>query len=102
VPPPLPDVVLGGSRLRVPWEGHGALISHSLTVLWYVQHGQRTRAAQLRTLPWYTHKADTTFSDMLATCVGPRGASDFLIQRHRRATCENVCGPLVDDVASGA
>jgi hypothetical protein len=21
VPPPLPDVVLGGSRLRAPWEG---------------------------------------------------------------------------------
>src|SRR5690606_35082155 len=44
-----------------------ALVSYSLTVLWYVLHGQRSRAARLPTMPWYTHKAGVTFSDMLAT-----------------------------------
>src|SRR5690606_39789745 len=44
-----------------------ALVSYSLAVLWYVLHGQRSRAARLPTMPWYTHKAGVTFSDMLAT-----------------------------------
>lgn len=44
-----------------------ALVAYTMVVLWYVQTGQRTRAARLPSLPWYTEKAGVTFSDMLAT-----------------------------------
>jgi hypothetical protein len=44
-----------------------ALVSHSLVVLWYVMDGQRSLAARLPVLPWYTHKAGVTFADMLST-----------------------------------
>jgi hypothetical protein len=44
-----------------------ALVSYSLVVLWHVLRGQRSRAACLPAMPWYTHKAGVTFSDMLAT-----------------------------------
>ena len=43
-----------------------SFVSYSLTVLWYALYGQHSKAAQSTTLPWYTHKAGVTFSDMLA------------------------------------
>ncbi len=78
------------------------LISYSLTVLWYHQYGQKTRAAKLPTLPWYTHKASTTFSDMLATlrraCWSERPFDPASSTRDLRKRLR----PLVDYVASAA
>ena len=70
-----------------------AFVSYTLTVLWYVLHGQRTRAASLPMLPWYSHEVSVTFSDMLVTCGVPLGAIDFLIRVQRWTTCENVYAP---------
>jgi hypothetical protein len=39
----------------------------SLVVLWYAETGQHEPAAQ-RQRPWYTHKVEPTFADMLACC----------------------------------
>ncbi len=39
----------------------------SLVVLWYVLHGECHKTPQ-RHRPWYTHKPEVTFADMLATC----------------------------------
>jgi hypothetical protein len=79
-----------------------ALISYSLTVLWYVQHGQRTRAAQLPTLPWYTHKAGTTFSDMLATLRRASWRERLFDPASSPSDLRKRLRPLVDYVASAA
>jgi len=79
-----------------------ALISYSLTVLWYVQHGQRTRAAQLPTLPWYTHKAGTTFSDMLATLRRASWRERLFDPASSPGDLRKRLRPLVDYVASAA
>jgi hypothetical protein len=39
----------------------------SLVVLWYAQTGRREPAAHRRR-PWYAHKVEPTFADMLACC----------------------------------
>jgi hypothetical protein len=39
----------------------------SLVVLWYAQHGCHQEMAR-RHRPWYRHKVEPTFADMLATC----------------------------------
>lgn len=79
-----------------------ALISHTLVVLWYVKHGQHCRAARLPSLPWYTQKAGTTFSDMLATLRraswGRRLSDPASSLRELRKRLR----PLVDYVASAA
>jgi hypothetical protein len=79
-----------------------ALISYSLTVLWYVQHGHRTRAAQLPTLPWYTHKAGTTFSDMLATLRRASWRERLFDPASSPSDLRKRLRPLVDYVASAA
>lgn len=79
-----------------------ALISYSLTVLWYVQAGQRTRAAQLPTLPWYTHKAGTTFSDMLATLRRASWSERLFDPASSTSDLRKRLRPLVDYVASAA
>jgi hypothetical protein len=79
-----------------------ALISYSLTVLWYVQYGQRTRAAHLPTLPWYTHKAGTTFSDMLATLRRASWSERLFDPASSTSDLRKRLRPLVDYVASAA
>ena len=79
-----------------------ALISYSLTVLWYVQFGQNTRAARLPTLPWYTHKAGTTFSDMLATLRRASWSARFFDPASSARDLQKRLRPLVDYVASAA
>jgi hypothetical protein len=79
-----------------------ALISYSLTVLWYVQAGQRTRAARLVTLPWYTHKAGTTFSDMLATLRRASWSERLFDPASSTSDLRKRLRPLVDYVASAA
>jgi hypothetical protein len=79
-----------------------ALISYSLTVLWYVQAGQHTRAAQLPTLPWYTHKAGTTFSDMLATLRRASWSERLFDPASSTSDLRKRLRPLVDYVASAA
>lgn len=79
-----------------------ALISYSLTVLWYVQHGQRTRAAQLPTLPWYRQKAGTTFSDMLATLRRASWRERLFDPASSPSDLRKRLRPLVDYVASAA
>jgi hypothetical protein len=44
-----------------------AWFAGSLVVLWYAEAGQDEPAAQ-RQRPWYKHKAEPTFADMLACC----------------------------------
>jgi hypothetical protein len=79
-----------------------ALISYSLTVLWYIQHGQRSRAARLPALPWYTHKVGTTFSDMLATLRRASWSERLFDPASSTADLRKRLRPLVDYVASAA
>ena len=43
-------------------------VAHGLTVVWYPNNGSRPAdvAWARRDAPWYTHKADASFDDMLA------------------------------------
>ena len=79
-----------------------ALVSHTLVVLWYVQHGQRTRAARLPTLPWYTHKNGVTFSDMLATLRRASWRQRLFDPASSPSELRKRLRPLVDYVASAA
>jgi hypothetical protein len=79
-----------------------ALIGYSLTVLWYVRYGQRTRAAKLPTVPWYTHKAGTTFSDMLATLRRASWSERLFDPASSTSDLRKRLRPLVDYVASAA
>lgn len=79
-----------------------ALIGYSLTVLWYVQHGHRSRAAKLEMLPWYTHKAGTTFSDMLATLRRASWRERLFDPASSKRDLQKRLRPLVDYVASAA
>jgi hypothetical protein len=79
-----------------------ALIGYTLTVLWYVQHGQRSRAAQLPKLPWYQHKAGTTFSDMLATLRRASWRERLFDPASSPSDLRKRLRPLVDYVASAA
>jgi len=79
-----------------------ALVSHTLVVLWYVKHGQRTSAARLPTLPWYTHKAGITFSDMLATLRRASWRQRLFDPASSPSELRKRLRPLVDYVASAA
>jgi hypothetical protein len=79
-----------------------ALIGYTLTVLWYVQHGQCSRAAQLPALPWYQHKAGTTFSDMLATLRRASWRERLFDPASSPSDLRKRLRPLVDYVASAA
>lgn len=79
-----------------------ALIGYSLTVLWYVQHGHRSAAARLEILPWYTHKAGTTFSDMLATLRRASWRERLFDPASSKRDLQKRLRPLVDYVASAA
>lgn len=79
-----------------------ALISYSLIVLWYVQHGHRSRAARQDLLPWYTHKTGTTFSDMLATLRRASWRERLFDPASSKRDLQKRLRPLVDYVASAA
>jgi DDE superfamily endonuclease len=79
-----------------------AFVAYSLTVLWYVLQGQHGRAAKLPTLPWYTHKAGVTFSDMLATLRRTSWRERLLDPASTVADLRKRLRPLVDYVASAA
>jgi len=79
-----------------------ALISYSLILLWYVQFGQRSRAAKLPTVPWYAHKAGTTFSDMLATLRRASWSERLFDPASSIRDLQKRLRPLVDYVASAA
>lgn len=79
-----------------------ALIGYSLTVLWYVQYGQRNRAARLPLMPWYTHKVGTTFSDMLATLRRASWSERLLDPASSTRDLQKRLRPFVDYVASAA
>jgi hypothetical protein len=79
-----------------------ALVGYTLTVLWYVQHGQRSRAARLPLLPWYQHKAGTTFSDMLATLRRASWRQRLFDPASSPRDLRKRLRPLVDYVASAA
>lgn len=79
-----------------------ALIGYTLTVLWYVQHGQHSQAARLPLLPWYRHKAGTTFSDMLATLRRASWRERLFDPASSPGDLRKRLRPLVDYVASAA
>ncbi len=79
-----------------------AFVSYTLTVLWYVLHGQRCRAAKLPALPWYTHKAGVTFSDMLSTLRRASWRQRLLDPAATTADLRKRLRPLVDYVATAA
>jgi hypothetical protein len=79
-----------------------AFVSFSLTVLWYALQGQHGRAAKLPVLPWYTHKAGVTFSDMLATLRRASWRQRLLDPDSTVADLRKRLRPLVDYVASAA
>jgi len=79
-----------------------ALIGYTLTALWYVQHGHSGRAARLPALPWYQHKAGTTFSDMLATLRRASWRQRLFDPASSPSDLRKRLRPLVDYVASAA
>ena len=79
-----------------------ALVSYSLVVLWHVLHGQRSRAARSPLLPWYTHKAGVTFSDMLATLRRASWRHRLFDPASSPRELRKRLDPLVDYVASAA
>jgi hypothetical protein len=42
-----------------------AMFLYSLTILWYAEHGHAE--VQFPERPWYTHKSEPSFADMLTT-----------------------------------
>lgn len=79
-----------------------ALVSYAVTVLWYVQYGQRSSAARLPLMPWYTQKAGVTFSDMLATLRRASWRQRLLDPASSASDLRKRLRPLVDYVASAA
>jgi hypothetical protein len=65
-------------------------------------HGQRSKAANLPALPWYTHKAGVTFSDMLATLRRTSWRERLLDPGASVHDLRKRLRPLVDHVASAA
>lgn len=79
-----------------------AFIAYTLVIVWYVLHGHNSRAAKLPSLPWYTHKAGVTFSDMLATLRRASWRQRLLDPAATTADLRKSLRPLVDYVASAA
>jgi hypothetical protein len=79
-----------------------AFIAYTLVVVWYVLHGQRSRAAKLPAMPWYTQKSSVTFSDMLATLRRASWRERLLDPAATTADLRKSLRPLVDYVASAA
>jgi hypothetical protein len=79
-----------------------SLISYSLTLLWYVQHGQHSRAAHAPALPWYQHKAGVTFSDMLSTLRRACWSDRLLDPASSSTDLRKYLRPLLDYVATAA
>jgi hypothetical protein len=79
-----------------------ALVSYSLVVIWYVVHGQRTKAAKPPALPWYPQKAGVAFSDMLATLRRASWRERLLDPDASVVDLRKRLRPLVDYVASAA
>ena len=71
-------------------------------MLWYVLHGQRLRAARLPVLPWYTHQAGVTFSDLLATLRRATWRQRLFDPASSPRELQKRLQPLVDYVASAA
>lgn len=79
-----------------------AFIAYTLVIVWYALHGHNSRAAKLPTLPWYTHKAGVTFSDMLATLRRASWQQRLFDPASTTADLRKSLRPLVDYVASAA
>ena len=79
-----------------------AFIAYTLIFVWYVFHGQRSSAAKLQPLPWYTHKAGVTFSDMLATLRRASWRERLFDPAATTTDLRKSLRPLVDYVASAA
>lgn len=72
-----------------------ALLLYSLVLLWYVQTGQRLRAARTTALPWYRTKTVPAFSDMLATLRRASWAERLFASRANGSTLRKQIGPLL-------
>ena len=79
-----------------------ALASYSLVVLWYVLHGQHSKARNLPALPWYTHKVGITFSDLLATLRRASWRQRLFDPNASVRDLQKRLRPLVDYVATAA
>lgn len=79
-----------------------ALFAFTFIVLWYVQSGQRTRAARLPTMPWYTEKNGVTFSDMLATLRRASWTEKLFDPGANAAILRKRIRPLVDYISAAA
>jgi hypothetical protein len=67
-----------------------------------VLHGQRSAAAKLPTMPWYTQKSGVTFSDMLATLRRTFWRERLLDPAATTADLRKSLRPLLDYVAGAA
>jgi hypothetical protein len=79
-----------------------AFIAYTLVIVWYVLHGQRSAAAKLPTMPWYTQKSGVTFSDMLATLRRTFWRERLLDPAATTADLRKSLRPLLDYVAGAA
>jgi len=72
-----------------------ALWIYSVVVLWYVKTGQRLRAANVASMPWYREKTAPAFSDMLATLRRASWAERLLAPCANDATLRKSMRPLL-------
>jgi hypothetical protein len=79
-----------------------ALWAYTLVVLWYVETGQRLRAARLPVLPWYDRKTAPAFSDMLATLRRASWAARIFDPGVSAAILRKRLRPFVDYVSAAA
>ena len=79
-----------------------AFIAYTLVFVWYALHGKRSPAAKLPPVPWYTHKAGVTFSDMLATLRRASWRERLFDPAATTTDLRKSLRPLVDYVASAA
>ena len=79
-----------------------AFIAYTLVFVWFVLHGQRSPAAKLPVMPWYTQKAGVTFSDMLAALRRASWRERLFDPAATTADLRKSLRPLVDYVASAA
>jgi hypothetical protein len=78
-----------------------ALCIYTLTVVWYLQAGQRLKSAALPSFPWYVKKVPA-FSDMLAALRRETWRQRLLDPLLLTPSHQKSIAPLLDAIAYAA
>ena len=77
-----------------------ALWMYSLVVLWYLEVGQKLRAARRSTMPWYRSKSAPAFSDMLATLRRASWSERLFDPYENHSTFRKHLRPILDHLSA--